>query len=149
EIEQQRAFAGAGLADQINVPGAFVRCQHDRAPCIMGADTDRLFGSVHSRNGAGVPCAPQVGLARAASLSRKNAPGLVGVALLCVAETTAEPPAHNRLASGHHPCRMWPSLHCSAARKPPHLAEPGRVSSVGNRDWHSPWWDMNDIPRGA
>lgn len=40
EVEQERALAGAGLTDDVEVPAAFLRVEHDGAARMMGADAN-------------------------------------------------------------------------------------------------------------
>ena len=61
QIEQQRAFAGAGLADDVEVPAALVGFEHRQLARGAGADAKRMFVVNHGQKRAGVPCAPQFG----------------------------------------------------------------------------------------
>jgi hypothetical protein len=62
EVEQQRALAGAGLADDVEVAAAFLGVEHDGlARNDVGAKANRLCCCRHSRRRAGVPCASQFG----------------------------------------------------------------------------------------
>jgi hypothetical protein len=62
QVEEKRALAGAGLADDVEVAAALVWCEHDRiAQNGVGTDAKLLVVCGHSRKGAGVPCAPQFG----------------------------------------------------------------------------------------
>ena len=109
EIEQQRALAGAGLTDDVEMPTSLLGIEHDIATRRKGANANLLAECCHSRNGAGVPCAPQFGRwRRAASCFPQGAPGLHGVVVIVRRDLTAEPPAHNRLVFGHDLFGMWP-----------------------------------------
>ena len=60
EVEQQRRLAGAGLADDVQMPASFFRC--NRNPPAIGGDAELergVFRIRHGRKGAGVPCAPR------------------------------------------------------------------------------------------
>ena len=61
QVEQKRAFAGAGLPDHIEMPAPLFRVEQDIAAQRVGADAELLIECSHSQNGAGVPCAPQLG----------------------------------------------------------------------------------------
>ena len=72
EVEQQGTLAGAGLPDDVEVPAALVVAEHDKVARCEGANTQLMALVCHSRNGAGVPCAPQVGIWR----GRRPFPGV-------------------------------------------------------------------------
>jgi hypothetical protein len=64
KIKQQRTLAGAGLADDVEMAAALVVVEHDIVARDAGADAQWMALVCHSRNGAGVPCAPQFGMWR-------------------------------------------------------------------------------------
>ena len=122
EIEQQRALAGAGLADDVEMPAAFLRSkQHIAALGGMGAESQRLLALYgHSRNGAGVPCAPQLGrwcgLPSVSLGSRGRRSDMASEVVVRRLTLTAALPAHCRLVSGHDLwSEMVAALDCTVA----------------------------------
>jgi len=57
QVEEQGAFTGAGLADQIQMPAPLVGIEHYGFARDAGTDAERLCWQFHGRKGAGVPCA--------------------------------------------------------------------------------------------
>ena len=51
EVEQQRAFSGSSLPDNVEMPAAFVGAEHDEITRGLGADAKPLVVRRHSRNG--------------------------------------------------------------------------------------------------
>jgi hypothetical protein len=82
EVEQQRALAGAGLADEVEVAAAFVITERDKIARNASAESDPMFGRMDSRKGTGVPC-DRTGKGMRAAPFPKGAPGLHGVARHC------------------------------------------------------------------
>jgi hypothetical protein len=81
---------------------ALLGVENDRLARNAGTDADMLTRCVHGRNGAGVPCAPQLGRwCGSHPHSREGAPGLHGVVVIVRDDLTTEPPAHCRLVSDH------------------------------------------------
>src|SRR5438067_855883 len=66
QIQEQRRFTGAGLADDVEVPAPRLRGEHDGMARNAGTETKLLWLQCHGRNGAGVPCASRFGMMRAA-----------------------------------------------------------------------------------
>src|SRR5947209_5437073 len=92
------------------MPAALVRVEHDRDTRRIGSNVELLAFFSHSRKGAGVPCAPQLGIWCWQRLhSREGAPGLHGVRSLCVVTGLPNPP----LTTGSFPAtilsRWWPA----------------------------------------
>ena len=85
QIEQEGAFAGAGLADDVEMTAAFLRIEHDQFARRAGTDCRAAVMAV-SWVGREPVCRAHRDwdLMRAALLSLKGAPGLHGVASLCV-----------------------------------------------------------------
>ncbi len=61
QIEEEGAFTGAGLADDVEMTTAFLRIEHDQFARRAGTNIELLVERSHSRKRAGVPCAPQLG----------------------------------------------------------------------------------------
>ena len=66
QIQQQRRLAGAGLADDVQVPPPLFWGEHYQIARYAGTEKKLLWWCVHGRNGAGVPCASRFGVMRAA-----------------------------------------------------------------------------------
>jgi hypothetical protein len=94
----------------------FVGVEHDGLAGNAGTDTDLLRWCVHGRNGAGVPCAPQLGRwCGQHPHSREGAPGLRGVVVIVRDNLTTEPPAHCRLVSDHDLFEIVACVDCTAS----------------------------------
>ena len=74
-LSKSGALAGAGLADEIEVPAAFLGIEHDGLARDAGADAELLMWCCHGRNGAGVPCAPQSGSGAGSTLFPEGCAG--------------------------------------------------------------------------
>ena len=97
EVQQQSAFAGTGLANDVKVPAPLLEIEHDRLARNPGTDTELLAWCCHSRKGAGVPCAPQCGNWRGQHPVSRRVRQSYMASLTCALEETTEPPAHDRL----------------------------------------------------
>jgi hypothetical protein len=116
EVEKDGALAGAGLADDVKMAAAFVEVEHDMLARNAGAEANLLRWCVHGQNGAGVPCAPQLGRwCGQHPHSREGAPGLHGAVVIVRDDLTAEPPAHCRLVSDHDLFEIVAYLDCTAS----------------------------------
>ena len=82
---------------------AFVVAERDEFARWARAENETVCGMLHSRKRAGVPCASQWGSDAGCAFFPEGAPGLHGVAIIVRGDATAEPPAHDRLVSGHDP----------------------------------------------
>jgi hypothetical protein len=61
QVQQQRRFAGASLADDLQMPAPLVGSEHHEIARDAGAEKQLLWWcSFHGRNGAGVPCASRL-----------------------------------------------------------------------------------------
>jgi len=85
ETEEKGGLAGSGLPDDVEVAAPFLLVEHDITAQRKGANAELLAWCIHGRNGAGVPCAPQLGTwCGQHPHSLEGTPGLHGVASLCV-----------------------------------------------------------------
>jgi hypothetical protein len=57
QIEQERAFAGAGLTDDVEMSAALVRIEHEKSTRCVGAEGESLGLRIQSWKRAGVACA--------------------------------------------------------------------------------------------
>jgi hypothetical protein len=97
------------------VPTPFLLIEHDIVAQRVGANANLLAWCCHSRKGAGVPCAPQLGHGAGSTLLPiESTPGLHGVVVIVRGDLTTEPPAHIRLVSGHDLFEMVASSDCTA-----------------------------------
>src|SRR5262249_889782 len=55
-------FSRPGLADNIEVAAALLGAKHDKFTRNQGTEAKLLVGHSHGRKGAGVPCAPRLGI---------------------------------------------------------------------------------------
>ena len=110
QIEEKGALAGAGLPDDVEMPAPLLGIEHDGLARDAGADADLLTWCFHGRNGAGVPCAPQVGTwcgQHPCSAGARRS--YMASSSPCPHDLTAEPPAHCRLFPTTIFSRSWSS----------------------------------------
>lgn len=92
QVEQQCALAGAGLTDEVKMPAALVGRERDKLARDASAEGEPMWGRIHSRKRAGVPCASQWGIDAGSAFVPEGAPGLHGVARHCAFVTRLPSP---------------------------------------------------------
>jgi hypothetical protein len=97
------------------VPAPLLLVEHDIVTQRVGANANLLAWYCHSRKGAGVPCAPQLDLVRAAPLFHRGCTRATWRRRhRALYDLTTEPPAHIRLVSGHDLFEIVALLDCTA-----------------------------------
>ena len=109
QVQQQCRFAGAGLADEVEMPPpllARVRPNRPRCGCREEAPVVRLSWAERSR------CAVRIAIWNDAGSSRsmRSAEAVGRRSPRCIDGLGCRTPAHCRLASGHDPCGMAANL---------------------------------------
>ena len=100
-------FAGAGLADDVEMPAAFLGVEHDRAARDDGRRCKAPDVAMSWAEGSRRAVRTAVGKwCWQRPVSRRVRRGYMASLSLCVDDLTAEPPAHCRLVSDHDLCEI-------------------------------------------